>query len=102
MSLWAPPLEQPLVVTFVLEDGSPEIATGHHVMDRAGIFDPQRSGHSPIISHGARPKNRTSPREATSAGPACARWLRFPLIPGLRPRGSPGRCPGTPACSCRG
>src|SRR5271157_4083937 len=58
MSLWAPPLEQPLVVTFVLEDGSPEVATGHHVMDRAGIFDPQRSGHGPILSHGARPEHR--------------------------------------------
>ena len=51
-------LEQPLVVTLVLEDGSPEVATGHHVMDRAGIFDPQRSGHGPILSHGARPENR--------------------------------------------
>ena len=55
-------LEQPLVVTLVLEDGAPEVATGHHVMDRAGIFDPQRSGHGPVlsqISHGARPGNRT-------------------------------------------
>src|SRR5208282_3369775 len=43
-------LEQPLVVTLVLEDGSPEVATGHHVMDRAGIFDPQRPGHGPILS----------------------------------------------------
>jgi hypothetical protein len=52
-------LEQPLVVTLVLEDGSPEVVTGHHVMDRAGVFDPQRSGHGPILSHGARPENRT-------------------------------------------
>src|SRR5271157_3821275 len=51
-------LEEPLVITLVLEDGSPEVATGHHVMDRAGIFDPQRSGHGLIISHGARPANR--------------------------------------------
>ena len=29
-------LEEPLVITLVLEDGSPEVATGHHVMDRAG------------------------------------------------------------------
>jgi hypothetical protein len=29
------------------------------VMDRAGIFDPQRSGHGLTISHGARPENRT-------------------------------------------
>ena len=28
------------------QDGSPEVATGHHVMDRAGIFDPQRSDHA--------------------------------------------------------
>jgi len=51
-------LEQPPEVTLVLEDGSPEVATEHHVMDRAGIFAPQRSGHGPIISHGARPENR--------------------------------------------
>ena len=44
-------LEQPLVVRLVLEDGSPAVATGHHVMDRAGIFDPQRSGHGPRLSH---------------------------------------------------
>src|SRR5271157_5570827 len=39
-------VEQPLVVRLVLEDGSPEVATGHHVMDRAAIFDPQWSGDS--------------------------------------------------------
>ena len=36
------------------------------------------------------------------AGPACDRWLRSQLIPGLRPRGTPGRGPGSPACPCCG
>ena len=63
-------LEEPLVITLVLEDGPPEVATGHHVMDRAGIFYPQRSGHVLTISHGARPGNRTCPREAHRPGVA--------------------------------
>ena len=33
-------VEQPMVVTLVLEDGSPEAATGYRGMDRAGLFDP--------------------------------------------------------------
>jgi len=51
-------VEQTLVVRLVLENGSPEVATGHHVMGRARMFDPQRSGHGPTVSHGARPDNR--------------------------------------------
>jgi hypothetical protein len=61
-------LEQPLLVTLVLEDGSPEVATGHHVMDSAGIFDPQRSGHGPLLSHGARPDHR-KPDPTTAKAP---------------------------------
>ncbi len=51
-------LEQPLVITFVLEDAPSLDATGHHVMDRARVFDPQWSGHGPILPHGARRENR--------------------------------------------
>ena len=51
-------LEEPLVVTLILEDGPPLVATGHHVMDRAGVFDPQWSGHGPILPPGARRENR--------------------------------------------
>jgi hypothetical protein len=51
-------LEQPLVITLGLEDGSPEVAKGHHVMDRTGVFDPQWSGFGPILPHGARRENR--------------------------------------------
>jgi hypothetical protein len=36
----------------------PANPAGHHVMDRAGIFDLQRSGRGPILSHGARLENR--------------------------------------------
>ena len=36
------------------------------------------------------------------AGPACSRWLRSRLIPGLRPRGSPGRGTGPPGVPRRG
>ncbi len=43
------------------------------------------------------PSGSVRRRLRDDAGPACARWLRSRLIPGLRPRGSPGRCPGTPA-----
>jgi hypothetical protein len=50
-------LEQPLVVRLVHEEGAPEVATGHDVRDRAGVFDPPRSGHGPIRSPGARPEN---------------------------------------------
>src|SRR5271157_407803 len=42
-------LEQPLVIMLVLEDGPSPVATGHHVIDRAGVLDPQSSGHGPII-----------------------------------------------------
>ena len=54
--------------------------------------------------HRITPLNLPSVRRRLrfDAGPACARWLRSLLIPGLRPRGSPGRCTGTPACTCRG
>jgi len=55
-----------------------------------------------IVSDPAKPLRRlaapTPPSPSGSvrrrlrfdAGPACARWLRSRLIPGLRPRGSPG------------
>ena len=51
-------LEQPPVVTLVLEDGPPLVATGHQVMSRSGVFDPQWSGRGPILPHAARPENR--------------------------------------------
>ena len=51
-------LEQALVIVLVLEDCSPQVSMGHHVMDRARVFDPQRSGHDPMRSHGAPPENR--------------------------------------------
>ena len=57
------------------QDGSPEVATGHHVMDRAGIFDPQRSGHGPIKSHGARPENRKP--DLIPRSPIQGRWRRY-------------------------
>ncbi len=43
---------------------SGQAATGHPLIDRAGVLDPQGSGRGPVISHGPRRENRTSPREA--------------------------------------
>src|SRR5271157_6511659 len=51
-------LEQPPVVTLVLEDGPPLVATGHQVMSRAGVLDPQWSGHGLTLPHAARRENR--------------------------------------------
>jgi len=52
------PLWLPLVILLVLEDGPSLAATGHHVIDRAGVFDPQWSGHGPRLPHGAHRENR--------------------------------------------
>ncbi len=67
--------EQQLVVTRVLEDGSPGVATGRRVVDRAGVFEPRRFGHRPIGSHGARPKNRKP--DLTPPGPSLFLGLAF-------------------------
>src|SRR5271157_1939950 len=77
-------LEQPLVITLVLEDRPPEVATGHHVMNRAGVFDPQWSGHEPILPHGARRENRKpalTPRSRPAANFCTASVFSAMVLP---------------------
>ena len=67
-------------------------------MDRAGIFDPQRSGHGPIISHEARPENRTfyefaevKPRGPVFSFGSCFSFCRRTFHMSSPPLGSPAR-----------
>jgi len=53
--------EQPLAFSLVLENGSPIVATGHQLMDRTGVLDPQGSGHDPRLSHGLVAKTGHGP-----------------------------------------
>jgi hypothetical protein len=45
-----------------LQSSFPMVATIHHIIDRAGIFNPQLPGHkTDLITHPARVKTRIDP-----------------------------------------
>src|SRR5437899_6333159 len=71
--------EPALPILIVTDNGPPMIASGHHVIDRAGILNTQRPGHA--SSH-KDISGRRQHRNVTILGPTLSRiWLnKLPAV----------------------
>src|SRR5208337_3727470 len=73
------PLWLPLVILLVLENGPSLAATGHHVINCAGVFDPQWSGHGPRLPPWGPSRKPKPSREGAPGGLNRASGFPFPL-----------------------
>ena len=72
-------LDQPLVVAVVAEHRLSGVAPRHHVVDRAGRFDPQGSSHAPSLARVRPTVNRNRVGKGRPAGSVRASGFPFPL-----------------------